>query len=494
MADPKKNPLIGAFRAPVPGAPPDTPAPPEAGKPPAAGAAKPIDEKKGQEAPKAPAGTTPKPADGKKEPEAPKAPADTSAKPADGKKEPEAPKAPADPLTKPTNEKKGPEAPKAPADTSAKPADGKKEPEAPKAPADPLTKPTNEKKGPEAPKAPADTSAKPADGKKGQEAPKAPADTPAKPTNEKKGQEEPKAPTDTSAKPADGKKSPVSDPSKPKDEKEQEPRSPDLRFVALSKIKPLPGTYVKDEPRKDYSGLIADIKKNGLQKPVILRKSEKEDEFQLVDGFHRCKALEQAGMLEVRADVYRRVHGGGRDRPGLPHFFRLHVQRFPGSGHQLDPRGHGLAVHRGDYFQYAGVGWPGKGCRAYCARIVRPIKSPLNLRGLSAKQQGDELAAHPPVALLPDFDLRSASLDLKTNLVIPIPHGLRRPALLHDLPHDPLLLHVRGQPGADPAEDRHQHQTGQDGPVQRLLLCHPFREDQVRAGGVEQYRSQFQLY
>ena len=325
MADPKKNPLIGAFRAPVPGAPPDTPAPPEAGKPPAAGAAKPIDEKKGQEAPKAPAGTTPKPADGKKEPEAPKAPADTSAKPADGKKEPEAPKAPADTPAKPTNEKKGPEAPKAPADTSAKPADGKKEPEAPKAPADTPAKPTNEKKGPEAPKAPADTSAKPADGKKGQEAPKAPADTPAKPTNEKKGQEEPKAPTDTSAKPADGKKSPVSDPSKPKDEKEQEPRSPDLRFVALSKIKPLPGTYVKDEPRKDYSGLIADIKKNGLQKPVILRKSEKEDEFQLVDGFHRCKALEQAGMLEVRADVYEmslaqasEYRKGHRDKPLMP--------------------------------------------------------------------------------------------------------------------------------------------------------------------------------
>ena len=265
MADPKKNPLIGAFRAPVPGAPPGTPAPPEAGKPPAAGAAKPIDEKKGQEAPKAPAGTTPKPTDGKK----------------------------------------GPEAPKASADTSAKPADGKKEPEAPKAPAAPLTKPTNEKKGPEAPKAPADT--------------------PAKPTNEKKGQEEPKAPTDASAKPADGKKSPVSDPSKPKDEKEQEPRSPDLRFVALSKIKPLPGTYVKDEPRKDYSGLIADIKKNGLQKPVILRKSEKEDEFQLVDGFHRCKALEQAGMLEVRADVYEmslaqasEYRKGHRDKPLMP--------------------------------------------------------------------------------------------------------------------------------------------------------------------------------
>ncbi|UBS62938.1 ParB/RepB/Spo0J family partition protein [Flavonifractor plautii] len=345
MADPKKNPLIGAFRAPVPGAPPGTPAPPEAGKPPAAGAAKPIDEKKGQEAPKAPAGTTPKPTDGKKGPEAPKASADTSAKPADGKKEPEAPKAPAAPLTKPTNEKKGQEAPKVPADTSAKPADGKKEPEAPKAPAGTTPKPTDGKKGPEAPKAPADTSAKPADGKKepeapkapadpltkptnekkGPEAPKAPADTPAKPTNEKKGQEEPKAPTDASAKPADGKKSPVSDPSKPKDEKEQEPRSPDLRFVALSKIKPLPGTYVKDEPRKDYSGLIADIKKNGLQKPVILRKSEKEDEFQLVDGFHRCKALEQAGMLEVRADVYEmslaqasEYRKGHRDKPLMP--------------------------------------------------------------------------------------------------------------------------------------------------------------------------------
>lgn len=301
MADPKKNPLIGAFRAPVPGAPPDIPAPPEAGKPPAAGAAKLIDEKKGQEAPKTPAGTTPKPTD--------------------GKKEPEAPKTPVDPFAKPANENKGQEAPKASADTSAKPADGKKEPEALKAPADPLTKPANEKKG--------------------QEAPKAPADTPAKPTNEKKGQEEPKAPTDTSAKPAEGKKSPVSDPGKPKDgkkqeaskapadtsakPKEQEPQSPDLRFVALSKIKPLPGTYVKDEPRKDYSGLIADIKKNGLQKPVILRKSEKEDEFQLVDGLHRCKALEQAGMLEVRADVYEmslaqasEYRKGHRDKPLMP--------------------------------------------------------------------------------------------------------------------------------------------------------------------------------
>ena len=286
MADPKKNPLIGAFRTPVPGTPPSHPAPP-ADQP----------------------------------PEPPKVPADTPAKPAEGKKEPEAPKAPVDTPAKSVDGKKMPESSKVPADTTPKPADGKKEPEAPKPPVDTPAKPTNKKKG--------------------QETPKAPADTHAKPTSEKKGQEKPRAPADTSAKPADGKKSPVSDPSKPKDEKEQEasrvtadtpanpkeqePRSPDLRFVALSKIKPLPGTYVKDEPRKDYSGLIADIKKNGLQKPIILRKSEKEGEFQLVDGFHRCKALEQAGMLEVRADVYEMTlvqaneyRRGHREKPLMP--------------------------------------------------------------------------------------------------------------------------------------------------------------------------------
>ena len=263
------------------------------------------------------------------------------AKPADGKKEPEASKAPADAPAKSVDGKKVPERPKAPVDTPAKSVDRKKVPEPSKVPADTTPKSVDGKKEPEAPKPPVDTPAKPANEKKGQEAPKAPVDPLTKPASEKKGQEKPKAPVDTSAKPADGKKSPVSDPSKPKDEKEQEAskvtadtpanpkeqesRSPDLRFVALSKIKPLPGTYVKDEPRKDYSGLIADIKKNGLQKPIILRQSEKEGEFQLVDGFHRCKALEQAGMLEVQADVYEMTlaqaneyRRGHRDKPLMP--------------------------------------------------------------------------------------------------------------------------------------------------------------------------------
>ena len=346
MADPKKNPLIGAFRTPVPGTPPSHPAPPadqppEPPKVPADTPTKSAEGKKESEAPKVPADAPAKPVDGKKVPEPSKVPADTPIKPAEGKKEPEAPKVPADAPAKSVDGKKVPERPKAPVDTPAKSVDRKKVPEPSKVPADTTPKSADGKKEPEAPKPPLDTPAKPANEKKGQEAPKAPADPPAKPTSEKKGQEKPKAPADTSAKPADGKKSPVSDPSKPKDKKEQEAskvtadtpanpkeqesRSPDLRFVALSKIIPLPGTYVKDEPRKDYSGLIADIKKNGLQKPIILRKSEKEGEFQLVDGFHRCKALEQAGMLEVRADVYEMTlaqaneyRKGHREKPLMP--------------------------------------------------------------------------------------------------------------------------------------------------------------------------------
>ena len=302
MADPKKNPLIGAFRAPVPGAPPGTPAPPEAGKPPAAEAAKPLDEKKG--------------------PEVTKAPTDAPAKPTAGKKEPETLKRSTDTPAKPTDEKKGPENPKAPVDAPTKPNDGKKEPEVSKVPADTPAKPASEKNGPEAPKAPVDTSAKPAGDKKEPEVPKPTTDDPVKPTTEKKeSSEPPKAPKEEPAKPKEAKKAPEE---KGADKKEPD-KGPELRFVALSKIKPLPGTYVKDEPRKDYSSLIADIQKNGLKNPVILRQSEKEGEFQLVDGFHRCKALEQAGMLGVRADVYEMTlvqaneyRRGHREKPLMP--------------------------------------------------------------------------------------------------------------------------------------------------------------------------------
>lgn len=150
---------------------------------------------------------------------------------------------------------------------------------------------------------------------------------PAKADEGKKPAEPAKATTEDKGKPApakadEGKKP---EPAKGDEKKPAEAvKSPNLRFVALSKIVPLPGTYVKDEPREDYSELIAGIKKNGMEKPVILRNGDK-DTFQLVDGFHRCKALEKAGMLEVRADVYdmtlkeasdyRRNH---RKQPDLP--------------------------------------------------------------------------------------------------------------------------------------------------------------------------------
>lgn len=102
------------------------------------------------------------------------------------------------------------------------------------------------------------------------------------------------------------------------------PKDQNLRYVQLSDIQPLPGTYVKDTPRTDYNDLIDSIKKSGLEKPVILRRAEKGG-YQLVDGFHRCEALKRAGMLEVRADVYdmtifdaSRYRKEHRTNPDLP--------------------------------------------------------------------------------------------------------------------------------------------------------------------------------
>ena len=102
------------------------------------------------------------------------------------------------------------------------------------------------------------------------------------------------------------------------------PEHPEARFVKLADIKPLSGTFVKDTPREDYSELLDSIKANGLEKPIILRQDEAGG-FQLVDGFHRCEAMKQAGMLEILADVYdmnplaaNRYRKEHRDDPGLP--------------------------------------------------------------------------------------------------------------------------------------------------------------------------------
>lgn len=181
-------------------------------------------------------------------------------------------------------------------------------------------KPAEPPKGAPDPKATGATPAKdgkeqkPAEPPKGAPDPKATGTTPAKDGKEQKPAEPPKAAPDPKATGAT--------PAKDGEGKSQE--QTDLRFVKLADIKPLPGTYVKDTPRKDYKDLIDSIKKSGLEKPVILRQGEK-GEYQLVDGFHRCEALKQAGMLEIRADVYEmplteasRYRRDHRDKPDLP--------------------------------------------------------------------------------------------------------------------------------------------------------------------------------
>jgi len=109
------------------------------------------------------------------------------------------------------------------------------------------------------------------------------------------------------------------------EKKDAEPaRESKFRFVKISEIVPLPGTYIKDTPRNDYTALMNSIRASGLEKPVILRQGEK-GEYQLVDGFHRCEALKRNGALEVRADVYEmplteasRYRKEHRNTPDLP--------------------------------------------------------------------------------------------------------------------------------------------------------------------------------
>ena len=315
MATKKDNPLIGSFRTSVP----DTP--PPAG---AIGEQKPTEPSKDAPDPKA-VGTIPakggedqKPAELPKGAPDPKATGTTPAK--DGKDQ------------KPTEPPKGAPDPKATGTTPAKDGKGQEPAEPPKAVP--------------APKATGTTPAKDGEGKKPAEPPKdapdpkATGDTPAKDSKDKKpdappkGTPDPKATGDTPVKGSEGQKpaEPPKDAPDPKaagaapakggEGKSQE--QADLRFVKLADIKPLPGTYVKDTPRKEYKDLIDSIKKSGLEKPVILRQGEK-GEYQLVDGFHRCEALKQAGMLEVRADVYEmplpeasRYRKEHRDKPDIP--------------------------------------------------------------------------------------------------------------------------------------------------------------------------------
>lgn len=293
MPDKKQNPLIGAFRDAAPSPPPD---------PPATG------EKKGAEPVQITmdlksAGTAPqaKPPEPSKTDVSSKQPPTVKDAPATGKP-PEQPKAettPKAPDTAPLKEAKPEKAPagdaKAPPDLKSPPADTPKEPLDGKAPTgDTKAAPASKTSDATPPKEP------PKDGKSA-EVPKS-ADT----SNPKKAPAEKDA--DTSPKKADSGK--ATDGKKDKETKEAENPTAEKsdeagrhRFIPLSKIHDLPGTYVKDQPKADYSAMIQGIKAEGLKEPVILRQRE-DGEYQLVDGFHRMQAIKKAGMLEVRADVY----------------------------------------------------------------------------------------------------------------------------------------------------------------------------------------------
>ena len=339
MADPKKNPLIGAFRSPVPGSVPSDPAekdPKLANQPPVA------DPKAVQTVgTTAPAKPGEAPRNG---PPKEKADGNAPAAPTDGKKPEEPPKS-ADPKGKmdgaapaaPTDGKK-PQEPSKAADPKAKadgtapaaPADGKKPEEPPKS-TDPKGKtdgtapaaPTDGKKPQEPPKA-TDPKAKtdgtapaaPTDGRKPQEPPKA-ADpkgktdgaAPATPTDGKKPQEPPKAaaPKDKMDSAAPAAQQGASAPA----QEEDIPPDFSLNIVPSSKlgtVTMMPIDLIDDfeghpfEVRddKDMEELVASIKQVGLLEPATIIPNEKKvGRFEMVAGHRRKHAAKLAGLTHI---------------------------------------------------------------------------------------------------------------------------------------------------------------------------------------------------
>ena len=148
----------------------------------------------------------------------------------------------------------------------------------------------------EAPAEPGDADAPTSEQADQGDAPAEPAEAPTEPGDAD-------TPAPEQADQGDAPAEPAEAPAEPGDAGTPAPQHPEARFVKLADIKPLSGTYVKDVPREDYTELLDNIKAHGLEKPIILRQDEAGG-FQLVDGFHRCEAMKQAGMLEILAEVY----------------------------------------------------------------------------------------------------------------------------------------------------------------------------------------------
>ena len=312
MADPKKNPLIGAFRSPVPGSVPSDPAekdPKPASLTPAAdpktvqtvGTAAPVKpgEAPGNGPPKEKAdGNAPAaPTEAKKPEEPPKATdpkgrtdGAAPASPTDGKKPEEPPKA---------------TAPKGKADGAApaSPTNGKKPEEPPKT-ADPKGKtdsaspaaPTEVKKPEEAPKS-TDPKGK-TDGT-----------APASPTDGKKPEEPPKAadPKDKTDSAAPAAQQSASAPA----QEDEIPPDFSLNIVPSNKlgtVTMMPLDLIDDfeghpfEVRddKDMEELVASIKQVGLLEPATIIPNEKKvGRFEMVAGHRRKHAAKLAGLTHI---------------------------------------------------------------------------------------------------------------------------------------------------------------------------------------------------
>lgn len=285
MVDPKKNPLIGAFRSPVPGSVPSDPAekdPKLANQPPVA------DPKAVQTVgTTAPAKPGEAPGNG---PPKEKADGNAPAAPTDGKKPEEPPKS-ADPKGKMDGA------------APAAPTDGKK-PQEPSKAADPKAK------------ADGTAPAAPADGKKPQEPPKATdpkgktdGATPATPTDGKKPTEPPKAtdPKDKTDSAAPTKQQGVSAPA----QEDEIPPDFSLNIVPSSKlgtVTMMPIDLIDDfeghpfEVRddKDMEELVASIKQVGLLEPAtIIRNQAKFGRFEMVAGHRRKHAAKLAGLTHI---------------------------------------------------------------------------------------------------------------------------------------------------------------------------------------------------
>lgn len=90
--------------------------------------------------------------------------------------------------------------------------------------------------------------------------------------------------------------------SEPRNSREEKPRSA-LRSIALSQIKPNPM-----QPRKQFSDaelrdLEASIRSNGLLQPVTVRAGASGNEFFLIAGERRFRAVQRLGWREVPAIV-----------------------------------------------------------------------------------------------------------------------------------------------------------------------------------------------